>query len=87
MPATRIQWLMDDAHWSALHHIFGETTAIGVNEAKSEYDYNYKTEFQLWKENKEFFCQNILMSQPPLDSTHVGTKPLESNNVGTKPWD
>ena len=64
---------MDGAHWIAPNHSFGETTAVGVSEAKSDYDYNYKNKFQNWKENKEFECQNISMSQPPLKSTHIGT--------------
>ena len=40
---------MDGAHWSAPNYIFGETTAVGVIEANSDYGYNYKTEFQIWK--------------------------------------
>ena len=44
-----------------------------MSEVKSDYDYNYKNELQVWKENKEFECQNILMSRPPLYLTHVGT--------------
>ena len=53
-PATIIQSPTDGAHWSAPNHIFGETTVIGVSEENSDYDYNYKTYFQVWKENKEF---------------------------------
>ena len=41
---------------------FGENTAVGVIEAKSDYDYNYKTYFQIWNENKEFESQNISRS-------------------------
>ena len=37
------------AHWSAPNHIFGETSAVKVSEEKSDYDYNYKTRFQIWK--------------------------------------
>ena len=33
--------------------IFGETIAVGVSQARSDYNYNYKTEFQTWKENKK----------------------------------
>ena len=44
-----------------------------MSEAKSEYDYNCKTGFQTWKENKEFEFQDISMSQPPLDLTTIGT--------------
>ena len=46
-PATRIQRPTDGAHWSAPNHNFGETIAIGVSDTKSDYDYNYKTEFQI----------------------------------------
>ena len=34
-------------HWRVPNHIFGETTTVGVSEANSDYDYNYKTEFQI----------------------------------------
>ena len=58
---------------------------------KSDYDYNYKTEFQVWKYNKELECQNILMSRPPLELTPIGTNTpntkishLESTPFGTK---
>ena len=40
-PATRIRRSPDSAHWSAPNLVFGETTAVGVSEAKSYYDYNY----------------------------------------------
>ena len=53
-PDTRIRRPIDGAYWSAPNHVFGEVTAVGMNEAKSDYGYNYKTEFQIWKENKEF---------------------------------
>ena len=48
-PTTRIQNPMDSAHWSAPHNIFGKTKVVGVSEANSDYDYNYKTDFQIWK--------------------------------------
>ena len=41
-PATRIRRPIDGAYWSKPTHIFGETTAVGVSEAKYDYDYNYK---------------------------------------------
>ena len=44
-PATRTQRPTDGAHWSVTNHIFGETAEVGVSEAKSVYDYNYKNEF------------------------------------------
>ena len=42
---------MDGAHWSVPNIIFGDTTAFGMSKAKSDYDYNYKNEFQTWKKN------------------------------------
>ena len=82
-PAT-ITWRpTDSVHWSTPNHIFGKTTAVGVSEAKSV--------FQIWKEIKEFERQFFLMSQPPLDSTSVGTNTpdakvsaLNSTTVGAK---
>ena len=50
--ATRIRRTANGAHCIAPNHVFGETAAVGVSEAKSDYDYKYKTEFQIWKENK-----------------------------------
>ena len=44
-----------------------------MSEAKSYYEYNYKIEFQIWKENEEFERQNISVSQPPLESTPIVT--------------
>ena len=77
-PATIIRRSTDGAHWSTPNHIFDETIAVGVSEAKYDYGYNYKTEFQIWKENKKFERQNILMSQTPLVSTSVGTNTLNT---------
>ena len=53
-PVTRILRYKDKdgAHWSAPNHIFGETAVVGVSEAESDYDYNYKNEFQIWKETR-----------------------------------
>ena len=58
---------------------------------KSDYDYNYKNEFQILKEDKEFEHQNILMSRPPLELTLVGMNTsnekilsLDSTHVGAK---
>ena len=48
-PTTRIRRPSDGAHWSEPNHVFVENTVVGVSEAKSNYYYNYKTEFQIWK--------------------------------------
>ena len=45
-----------------------------MSEANSDQEYNYKTGFQIWKNNNEFERQNISMSQPPLDLTPISTK-------------
>ena len=72
-PATIIRRPTDGSHWSAPDHVFGEATEVGTSAAKSDHDYNFKTEFQIWKVNKEFQRQKIPMSQPPLDLTPIGT--------------
>ena len=48
-PATRIRSPIYGAHRSAPNSVSGETMAVGVSEAKSDYDYEYKTEFKIWK--------------------------------------
>ena len=48
-PNTRIQRPTDGVHWRAPDHVFDGTTADVVSEAKYDYNYNYKTEFQIWK--------------------------------------
>ena len=73
---------------------FGEMAAVGMSAASSDHHYNYKTEFQIWKENKEFERQNILISRPPLYLTPFGTNTtnakiphLVSTPVSTKMTD
>ena len=46
-PTNIIQRPTDGAHWSAPNKCFGETIAVGVSEENSDYNYNYKTEFQV----------------------------------------
>ena len=48
-PDTIIRRITDGFHWSASTHVFDEVTALGIIEAKSDYEYNYKTEFKIWK--------------------------------------
>ena len=38
-------------------------------------DYNYKTDFGIWRENQEFERQKNARSRPPLDSNPVGSCP------------
>ena len=93
-PATKIRMPTDISHWSVPYHVFGEATLVGISVAKSEHDYNYKTEFQIWRGNQEFYRQNVLMSQPPLELTPIGanttnakTSHLKSTPVATKMLD
>ena len=60
--ATRIRRLTDVFHWSALDHVFGEVTANRMILARSDQDYRYKTDFEIWRENQDFGRQNITMS-------------------------
>ena len=48
-PATRVLRPKNGSHWSTPNQLFCETSAVGMSEAKSDYDYNYETEFQIWK--------------------------------------
>ena len=93
-PATRIQRPTDGSHWIEPNHVFGEATAVGMSEAKSDHEYKYKTKFQIGKGNKEFERQNISISQPLLDSTPIDTNTtnakishLDSTPIGTKTSD
>ena len=61
---------------------------------KLDHDCNYKTDFEIWRENQKCERQNISMSRPPLDSTPTVMKMtnakishLESTPVGTKTLD
>ena len=89
--AASIRRPKDGSHWSASDHVFGEATEVGISAAKSDHDYNYKTDFEFWRENQEFERQNIFMSQPPLESTSIDTNKtnaktshLDFTPVGTK---
>ena len=55
-----------------------------MSAAKPNHDYNYKTEFEIWRKNQEFERQNFLMSQPPLDLTPIVT---DTTNVTTSHLD
>ena len=79
-PATRIKSPTYGCHCSAPDRVFGESTVVGINSDKSDHDYNYKTEFQILRENQEFERQNVLMSRPPLDLTHIGTNTKNAQN-------
>ena len=61
------------SHWRAPDHGFGEATAVVMSGAKSDHDYNSKTEFQIWKDNKKFKHQNMLVGRPFWFYTPIGT--------------
>ena len=82
--ATRIQSPTDVSHWTAPDHVFSEAAAVGMSAEKSDHEYSYKTDFEIWRENQDFERQNILMSQPPLDSTPIVTN---TKNVTTSHLD
>ena len=52
-PVTRIRRPTDGYNWSAPGHVFGGATAVGMSAEKSDNDYNYKTYFEIWRENQE----------------------------------
>ena len=82
--AASIRRPTDGSHWSAPDHVFGEATVVGMSESKSDHEYNYKAGFKIWKENQEFERQKISMSQPPLDSTTIGTNTTKVNHLWTQ---
>ena len=62
-----------------------------MSAAKSDNSYSYKTDIVFWRESKEFERQHILMIQPPLNSTPIGTNKtniimshFDSTPIGTK---
>ena len=86
-PAIRVRRLTDGTQWSAPDHVFGEATVFVMSGTRSELDYIYKTGFQNWRENQDFWRQNISMSRPHLDSTPIGknttngkTSPISIDN-------
>ena len=83
-PATSFRRLTDASHWSTQDHVFGEAKSVGMSVANSDHDYSYRTDFEIWRKNQQFDCQNILMSQPPSDSTPIGTN---TTNVKTSHLD
>ena len=50
-PASGVGRLMDVTYWSAPDHIFGKTTSV-VDAVRTKSDYNYKTDFEIWRKNQ-----------------------------------
>ena len=62
-PATRVGRHTDVAHWSVLDHIFGKTTVVrDAVSAKSDYD--YETDFEIWREKQKFEHQKSFTCRP-----------------------
>ena len=78
-PANRTQQPTYESHWGAPDHVFDEATVVQMTATKSDHEYNYKTEFQIWKYNKEFERQNISISQPPFDLIPIVTNTTNKN--------
>ena len=57
--STIIISLTDVSHWTATDHVFGEATSVGMSAAKSDRDYSYKKDFEIWRENQEFERQTF----------------------------
>ena len=52
-PATSIIRPKDGSHWSVLDNFFGKATAVGMGAARSDQDYSYKTDFDIWRGNQD----------------------------------
>ena len=90
-PVARIKRTEYVSHWSVTDHVIGDSTAVRMIASKSDHDYSYKTDFEIWRENQEFERQNITMSLPHFESTTIGknaknvtTSHLDLNPIGEK---
>ena len=48
-PDTKVRRPTDGPHWSALDHVFVEAAVVGMSETRSEQNYKYKTDFEIWR--------------------------------------
>ena len=92
-PATRIISPTEWSYGSDPDHVFGKPAAVGMSTTRLEQDYSQKTDFDIWRENKDFGRQNISMSRPPLDSTPISmniinrtTSPIDSITIQNKSY-
>ena len=51
-PAARIKRTEYVSHWSVTDHVIGDSTAVRMIASKSDHDYSYKTDFEIWRENQ-----------------------------------
>ena len=59
--ATRIQRPTDGSHWTVPDHVFDEATAVVTSATRSDQDYSYETDFEIWRENQKFERQCFSM--------------------------
>ena len=76
-PATRVVRPKYVDHWSVQDQYVGESTVVG-EAASAKSDFNYKTDFEVWRETQIFEHQKIAMSRPPVESIPVGAKMLDA---------
>ena len=62
--------------------IFLKIIAVG-DAVSAKSNYNYKTDFETWRENQEFERQKNARSQPPFESTSVGAKLPDPKKITT----
>ena len=75
-PTTRIGSVTHGSNWLPRIHFISEATADRVIRTKAKHHYNFKSEFETRIDkviDQYFGRQNDYMSQPPLDSTTLGT--------------
>ena len=81
---NRIRKPTGGSNWLLPGHFIGEVTADRVIKTGSEQNYNARTDFETRGGNQDFGRKNNSMSQPPLDSTPLGTN---TTNVTMSPID
>ena len=79
-PANIVRRPMDVTHYSAPIRIFGKTKAV-EDTVSEKSDYNYKIDYENWREIQEFEHQNNARSQTPLYLTPVGGKMSEPKTL------
>ena len=73
IPSTIIRRPTDGSNWLPPGYIIFKVTSDRKSRTRSEQNYSAKTDFETRSENQYFGRQNNSMSQPPLDSTPLGT--------------
>ena len=94
IPTTIIRRPTYGSNWLLPGHHICEVTADRVSRTRPEQNYNTQCDFETRRRgavNQDFGRQNISISQPPLNSTTLGTNthnrttsPIDSIPVGTK---